>query len=62
MVAAPHTGRPARLPARQLSRRWSRAWRRLRYSELSWVITLGVLSAVAAYVVAVTDVIVPVTS
>ncbi|WP_308249625.1 PP2C family protein-serine/threonine phosphatase [Nocardioides jiangsuensis] len=61
MVAAPHTGRPARLPARQLSRRWSRAWRRLRYSELSWVITLGVLSAVAAYAVAVTDVIVPVT-
>mgnify|MGYP006172435931 CR=1 FL=1 len=35
-----------RVPAAQLSRRWGRGWRRLRYSETSWVVLLGLLAAI----------------
>jgi hypothetical protein len=40
------------MPAEQLSRRWGRGWRRLRASDLFWVVALGV-GAVLAGVAAV---------
>jgi hypothetical protein len=46
VAAAPHLDRLSRVPAGNLSRRWSRGWRRLRGSELIWVVGL-VLLAVA---------------
>lgn len=46
MAAAPPLDRLSRVPTGQLGLRWGRGWRRLRYSETSWVLVLG-LAAVA---------------
>ena len=45
MVAAPHSDRLTAVPARQvMSRRWNYSVRRLRNSEATWVISLGLLT------------------
>jgi hypothetical protein len=46
VAAAPPLDRLTRAPAGQLTRRWGRFWQRLRYSETSWVLLLGLLTLV----------------
>lgn len=62
MAAVPQLERLTRVPAGQLSRHWGRGWRRLRYSEASWVIVLGVLATLLGVGVASWDAVVPVTA
>jgi hypothetical protein len=46
VAATPHLDRLTRVPAGRLSRQWGRSWQRLKYSETSWVLLLGVLAVV----------------
>lgn len=62
VAAAPNLDRLTRVPAERLSRRWGRGWRRLRASELSWVLTLGAAALVIGAGVVTWDMIVPVTA
>jgi hypothetical protein len=62
VAAAPHLDRLTRVPAGQLSRRWGRGWRRLRGSELSWILSLGAMAAVIGLGVIAWDHFVPVTA
>ncbi|MGH3371141.1 MAG: PP2C family protein-serine/threonine phosphatase [Nocardioidaceae bacterium] len=61
MAATPHLDRLTRVPAGRLTRRWSRGWRRLRGSELSWVLLLVVLSLVGGVGIVTLQESVPVT-
>jgi hypothetical protein len=46
VAATPHLDRLTRVPAGRLSRQWGRSWQRLKYSETSWVLLLGILAVV----------------
>lgn len=61
-VAAPQLDRLTRAPAGRLTRRWTRGWRRLRGSELYWVILLGITAVVMGMLVVQFDSVVPVTA
>lgn len=62
MAAAPHLDRLARVPAGQLSRRWGRTWQRLRYSETSTVLALGLVSVLIGVGVLAWESVMPVTA
>lgn len=61
MVATPQLDRLTRMPTGRLSRRWTRAWRRLRGSEMSWVIVLVLLAVAGGAGMVAWESVVPVT-
>ena len=62
MAATPHLDRLTRVPAGRLSRHWGRGWQRLKYSETSWVVLLGILAVLLGLAVIAFDMVFPVSS